>query len=113
MGASPFIVIDKMPPDVQKGRNTKQPLRLFNNMLYSHNIHIKKLSPGGIANSKKGRCPQLCPQMPPDVNGFLQTSMDNKKPAILVELRVPIYCRITPDLEMVAMQGLEPRTLRI
>ena len=72
-----------------------------------------KLSPGGIANSKKGRCPQLCPQMPPDVNGFLKISTDNKKPAILVELRVYICRRMSPDLEMVAMQGLEPRTLRI
>lgn len=33
--------------------------------------------------------------------------MDNKKPAILVELRVSVYCRMSPDLEMVAMQGNE------
>ena len=66
-----------------------------------------------MTNSKKGQCPQLCPHIPLDVNGFFKTTPDNKKPAILVELRVYICRRMSPDLEMVAMQGLEPRTLRI
>lgn len=43
----------------------------------------------------------------------LYPSADNKKPATYEGLRVYICRRISPDLELVAMQGLEPRTPRI
>lgn len=103
--ASTLRIVGRVANPLSVPIETLRPITYCNcTILRVNNCHF-----GGMTNSKKGRCPHI----PLDVNGFFKTILDNKKPAILEELRVYICSRISPDLEMVAMQGLEPRTPRI